>query len=284
MLFAIFVLGGLAYQSFLGTGSAERLVTVMLINAIIVVGIQTYIGNTGVLSFGHIGFGAIAGYTFAVFAISSEQKARQIAEAPLGLADVDMNPWLAVLVAVVVTVAFAVFIGVGLARSGAQSGAVAATVITLALLFVTHEVARNWPKLTGGDRAGLSFPIGGALDGRVAIYVALLLAIIIARLFAQSRAGRLAVAAREDDLAARAMGVNPIVQQMIALLMSVAIVAVGASLSVYETGSILPNDFFFDFTLLTLVMLIVGGRNSVTGALLGVAVMTVGREARPPHG
>ena len=102
--------------------------------------------------------------------------------------------------------------------------------------------------------------------------------IVIARLFAQSRSGRLAVAAREDDLAARAMGVNPLVQQMVALLISVAVVAVGASLSVYENGSILPNDFFFDYTLLTLVMLIVGGRNSVTGALLGVAVMTIGRE------
>lgn len=278
VLFAIVVLGGLAYQGILGTGSAERLVTVMLINAIIVVGIQVYIGNTGVLSFGHIGFGAIAGYTFAIFAISPEKKADQIADAPLGLADVGVSPLVAVVIAVLVTVAAAVFIGIGLARSGAQSGAVAATVITLALLFVTHEVARNWPKLTGGDRAGLSFPIGGALDGRIAIYAALFGAILIARLFAQSRSGRLAVAAREDDLAARAMGVNPIVQQMIALLISVAIVAVGASLSVYENGSILPNDFFFDYTLLTLVMLIVGGRNSVTGALLGVAVMTIGRE------
>ena len=34
-LFAVFVLGGLAYQGLLGTGSAERLVTVMLIDAII---------------------------------------------------------------------------------------------------------------------------------------------------------------------------------------------------------------------------------------------------------
>ena len=46
----------------------------MLIDAIVVVGIQIYIGNTGVLSFGHIGFGAIAAYVFAVFAISPESK------------------------------------------------------------------------------------------------------------------------------------------------------------------------------------------------------------------
>jgi hypothetical protein len=55
-------------------------------------------------------------------------------------------------------------------------------------------------------------------------------------------------------------------------------VSIGASLRVWQNGSILPDNFFFDYTLLTLVMLIVGGRNSVTGAVLGVAVMTTGRE------
>lgn len=277
LLFSVFVGAALIYQNWLG-GAAERLMTVMLIDAVIVLGIQIYVGNTGVLSFGHIGFGAIAGYTFAVFAISPTEKAKRIPDAPFGLAEVDVSSATAVLVAVLLTVGVAFIIGVGLARSGAQSGAVSATVITLALLFVTHEVARNWPELTGGERAGLFFPIGGKLDTRIPIYAALFGALVVARLYAQSRSGRLAVAAREDNLAARAMGVNPLVQQMVALLISVAVVSVGASLRVYEDGSLLPGNFFFNYTLLTLVMLIVGGRNSVTGALLGVAVMTAGRE------
>ncbi|MFW2383505.1 MAG: ATP-binding cassette domain-containing protein [Acidimicrobiales bacterium] len=277
-LFGLLVAAGLTYQTLLGSGSAERLVTIMLIDAIIVVGIQIYVGNTGVLSFGHIGFGAIAGYTFAVLAISPAEKAKRIPDAPFGLADVDMNIGLAMLCAVIVTLVAAFIIGIGLARSGAESGAVAATVITLALLFVSHEVARSWPDVTGGDRAGLSFKIGQSLDSRIPVLVALFGAILAGRLFARSRTGRLAVAAREDNLAARAMGVNPLTQQMAALLLSVVVVSVGASLRVWENGSILPDNFFFDYTLLTLVMLIVGGRNSVTGALLGVAIMTAGRE------
>jgi branched-chain amino acid transport system permease protein len=277
-LFALFVGSGLLYELISGGGAAERLVTIALIDAIVVIGIQVYVGNTGVLSFGHIGFGAIAGYAFAVFAISETEKLKRIPDAPFGLTGIQLNPWLAILIAIAVTVFVAVIVGIGLARSGAESGAVAATVITLALLFVTHEVARNWPELTGGDRAGLSFRIGGSLDSRIPIYLSLLAALIVARLFAQSRSGRLAVAAREDNLAARAMGVNPLVQQMIALVISVAIVSIGASLRVWQNGSILPDNFFFDYTLLTLVMLIVGGRNSVTGAVLGVAVMTTGRE------
>ena len=277
ILFTLVVASGLVYQSQFG-GVGERLITIALIDAIIVLGMQVFIGNTGILSFGHIGFGAIAGYAFAVSAISPVEKMKRIPDAPFGLTDVNVDPLLAVLIALAATLVVALVVGLGLARSGAESGAVSATVITLALLFVTHEVARNWPAVTGGERAGLSFRIGGTLNGRVAIYVALFLAILVARLYAQSRGGRLAVAAREDDLAARAMGVNPLVQQMVALLISVAIVSVGASLRVYEKGSILPGDFFFNLTLVTLVMLIVGGRRSVSGALLGVAVITAGRE------
>ena len=277
VLFATLVAASLLYAAVFG-GSAERLITAMFIDAIMVIGLQIYIGNTGVLSFGHIGFGAVAGYTFAIFAIDPERKSRWIADAPLGLADVQINPWLAVVLAVVVTLAVAVIVGIGLARSGAKSGAVAATVITLALLFVTHEVAINWTQLTGGNRAPLSFGIGDTLDSLVPILVVLFGALVVARLFAQSRMGRLAKAAREDNLASRAMGVDPQVQQMVALLLSVVIVALAASLRVFEIGNITPRFFFFEYALLTLVMLIVGGRNSVTGALVGVVIITIGRE------
>ncbi len=278
VLFAVLFGGGLIYQTILGNGSAERLVTTMLIDAIIVIGIQIYIGNTGILSFGHIGFGAVAGYAFAVFAIAPEEKLKRIPMAPFGLTDVQVSPVVAIIIAVLITLVFAFIVGIGLARSGAQSGSVAATVITLALLFVTHEVAKSWPELTGGNRGGISFGIGDSLQSRWPVLLALFGAMLVARLFGQSRSGRLAIAAREDNLAARAMGVNPLVQQMAALLLSVAIVSIGSALRVFEIGSILPDRFFFDYAMLTLVMLIVGGRNSVTGAVLGVAVMTAARE------
>ena len=278
VLFGVLVGGGLIYQTILGSGAAERLITTMLIDAIIVVGIQIYIGNTGILSFGHIGFGAVSGYVFAVYAIAPEEKLKRIPDAPFGLTDAQVSPTVAILIALGITLVFAFVVGLGLARSGAESGAVAASVITLALLFGSHEVARSWPELTGGDRGGISFGIGDSLSSRWPVVIVLFIALVAARLYGQSRSGRLAIAAREDNLAARAMGVNPLVQQMVALLVSVAVVSVGSSLRVWEIGSILPDRFFFDYTLLTLVMLIVGGRNSVTGAVLGVAVMTTARE------
>lgn len=277
ILAGLLVGGGLLYAAIVG-GSSDRLIAALLIDAIMVVGIQVYIGNTGVLSFGHVGFGAVAGYAFALFAISPERKNRWIEDAPLGLNEIQVHPAVATLIAVIATVIVALFVGIGLARSGAKSGAVAATVITLALLFVTHEIAANWVNLTGGNRAPLSFGVGETLGAKWPIYLALLASILAGRLFAQSRMGRLAKAAREDNLAARAMGVNPATQQLMALVISVVIVAVAASIRVFEIGNIAPRFFFFDYALLTLVMLIVGGRNSLTGGLVGVVVISFARE------
>jgi branched-chain amino acid transport system permease protein len=276
-LFAVLVAGTSLYAAS-GGSSRDNLVTQMLINAIVVVGIQVYMGNTGVLSFGHVGFGGIAAYVFALFAISPERKATIIPDAPFGLTDLGTSPALALLIAVGICIVVAVIVGLGLVRSGAQSGAVAATVITLALLFVVHEVAVNWTELTGGDRSGLSFSVGDTLDSLWPVYVVLFAAIMAARVFSESRVGRFARASRDDDLAARAMGINPALPQMAALVLSVVVVAAGSSLRVYELGTVTPKFFFLDYTLLTLTMLIVGGRKGVTGALLGVVVITAGNE------
>jgi branched-chain amino acid transport system permease protein len=276
VLFGLLVGGGLLYAAG-GGATRDVLVTQMLVNAILVVGLQIFIGNTGVLSFGHMGFAAFGAYVFALLAIEPKYKERLIPDAPLGIPDVQLGPIAATFVAVAVTLVLAFVIGLGLIKSGAKSGAVAATMITLALLFVAHEVARNLSDLTAG-KAGLTFGPGNALDDRTAIFIVLLGAILVARLFRESSTGRLAQAAREDDLAARSVGINPGYPQMAALLLSVAVVTVGASLRTQVLGSISPEFFFFSFTLLTLTMLIVGGRNGVTGAVLGVAVITVGNE------
>jgi branched-chain amino acid transport system permease protein len=275
-LFLILVLGGLLYAS-VGSLTRDILVTQMLINAMMVVGIQLFIGNTGILSFGHIGFAVIAGYTFVLLAMSTDWKERVLPNAPLGLVDLSLPPLGATLVAVVVTLAVAVMLGFGLVRSRARSGAVAATVITLALLFVVHEVGTVYADLTGG-RNGISLSVGVLLEGRTWVYVALFVSILGSRLFKSSRVGRLAQAARDDDLAARAVGIDPAPGQMIALLLSVVIVSVAACLRVFELGTVAPSTFFFDYALLTLVMIIVGGRKSITGSLVGVVLFTAVNE------
>ncbi|HEX2153832.1 MAG TPA: ATP-binding cassette domain-containing protein [Acidimicrobiia bacterium] len=259
----------------LGTSSTETLVTQMLINAIVVIGLQVFIGNTGILSFGHPAFGAYAGYVVALLTMPMSRKLLQIPDAPLGLAEVETSTVAATVLAVGLTLIVGVIVGLALVRSGATSGAVAATMITLAFLFVTHEIALNWTDLTDGG-GGLGFI--PRLEGRLPIIVTLLASILAARWFAESKTGRLAHATREDDVAAASVGINRIRPQMVALLLSVGIIAIGAVLRVRALGSMTPSFFYFDYTLVTLAMLIVGGRLSVTGSMLGVVAITAGTE------
>ena len=279
LVFAAVVGVGLLYVGGAGDAAGERLFTALLINATVVVGMQIFIGNTGILSFGHVGFGAVAGYAFVLFAIDGERKAHLVPDAPFGLVEVTVHPVAAIGVAVAVSTVVAAVVGLGLVRSGAASGAIAPTVITLSLLFATFELAVNWTDLTGGNRAGLSFRPGTAMTGRAYAYGAFALALGVAGLYRRSRTARLARAAREDDVAARSLGIHPAPHQMVALLLSVAVVAVGSSLRVWLTGTISPERFFIDYTLLTITMLVVGGRNSITGATLGTVVITVLTEA-----
>ena len=274
LLFAAVTGLGLAYVSG-GDAAGERLFTALLINATVVVGMQIFIGNTGILSFGHVGFGAVAGYAFVLFAIDGGRKSLLVPDAPFGLVDVTVHPAVAIGVAVAVSGVVATVVGLGLVRAGAASGAIAPTVITLSLLFATFEIAINWTDLTGGNRAGLSFQPGTAMTGRGYAYGAFALALAVAGLYRRSRTARLARAAREDDVAARSLGIHPAPHQMVALLLSVAVVAVGSSLRVWLTGTISPERFFIDYTLLTITMLVVGGRGSITGAILGTVLITV---------
>ena len=269
-LLALVVLGGLGWAA-LGGGSRDLLVTQMLINLILVMGLQLFIGNSGILSFGHLSFAAVTGYTVAVLSIPVGRKVAQIPDAPFGIADVELSVGVATLVGVALAAVLGLVVGLAVARVGG----IAATMITLALLFGSHAVALNWIELTDGG-GGLSFV--PRLDGRTWIYAAAAAAVVGARWFRLSRIGRFAQAGREDQLAAAAIGIDARVAWLVAFVLSVIVVAVAAALRVQSLGAISPAFFYFDLTLLTLTMLIVGGRRSVTGALLGTVLITIGNE------
>jgi branched-chain amino acid transport system permease protein len=270
MLVGIVVAGGLLYTSG-GAGARDLLVTEMLINAIIVVGLQVFMGNTGILSLGHLGLAGVAGYTAAILSIPVANKAAFIPNAPFGLADVHVSALVASLIGIALALAVAAFLSLAIARVPD----LAATMITLAVLFVFHAVALNWQELTNGAGGMFGIP---RLRTRTWIYVGLLISVVGARIFRETRIGRWAQAGREDRIAAESMGINRAWPKAVALLFSVGLVAFGVVLRTQVFGSITPSQFFFDFTLLTVAMLIVGGMSSVTGAIVGVVVITVGSE------
>jgi branched-chain amino acid transport system permease protein len=255
-----------------GGGARQILLAQMLVNIVLVMGLQVFIGNTGILSFGHLAFGSISGYVVALLTVPSARKEILLPDAPFGIPGIELSPLMGLVIALGITLVVGLFVGLAIV----QVGGLAATIITLALLFGVHEVALNVRTLTGG---GAGLPFVPRVDSLWVIVAAAVVATVLARWFRLTRAGRWSQAGQEDGLAAASSGIDVRVPWMWGFLLSVALVAVGSGLRVQSLGSISPNFFYFQLTLVTLAMLIVGGRRSVTGALVGVLVITIGNEA-----
>ena len=269
VLLGIVSLLGLAYTSTGGT-SRVSLVDEMLVNLVLVLGMQVFIGNTGVLSFGHLAFAQIGAYATAIVALPIATKAKALPDIPFGLADVHFAGVGAVIVALVVTTAVGALVGVVVARARG----LAPTMITLAVLVMVEQVVKNWSELTRGA-GGLS---GVPTIGSAWLYVAALVALVVTCAFQQSRAGRFAVATREDELAAPALGIRLFTARYGAWVMSMALMGLGGALLTLSLGSVNPKQFTLDRSILILAMLVLGGMRTVTGAVVGTVLVTAGNE------
>jgi branched-chain amino acid transport system permease protein len=275
-LFAVLVVGANVYTA---TGGSSRtlLVQELLVNLVLVLGLQAFTGLTGVLSFGHLAFAQIAAYATALVAIPVATKATSLPDLPFGLADVHTGSLAATVVGVAVATVIGAVVGVAVARAGG----LAATMITLAVLFVVDSVVKNWQELTRG---------AGGLSGvprhttNTWLWLAAAGALVVVALFRETRVGRFAIATREDEIAAPAIGIDLFWPRLVAWTVSVAIVALAGALRVQAVGSTNPKQYTLDVGVLLLAMLVVGGMRTVTGAFVGTALVTAGNEVARQFG
>jgi branched-chain amino acid transport system permease protein len=270
VLIGLILGAGVLYASG-GSSARDLLISDLFINMILVLGFQVFIGNTGVLSFGHLGIASVSAYTMALLAVPSDRKTVLLPNAPWGIPEIELSP----LVATVIGVGAGLVVATLLGLVAARTSGLAATMITLAFLSIVRQVAENRKDLTGGAQNLSSIP---RLDGWTWAVVGALVAVTIAVFFRSSKIGRLAVATREDELAAGAMGIEVFTPRLLAFIVSGGVVAFGGILRVQSLGSIGPSQFSFEFTILVLAMLVVGGMRTVTGAIAGTVFITVGKE------
>ncbi|MBI4883032.1 MAG: branched-chain amino acid ABC transporter ATP-binding protein/permease [Actinobacteria bacterium] len=270
MLIAVVAALAMAYTSG-GGASRDSLIAEMLSNFILVLGMQVFIGNTGVLSFGHMAFAHIAAYATAVVGIPLAAKTKSLPDIPFGLADVEYGPLGMTIFAVAVTLVVGAIFGIAVCRA---SG-LAPTMITLAALFVVEQLVKNWKELTrgAGGLSGIS-----RLEGNGWLWVGAFIALVVAHLFQETRIGRFAIATREDELAAPALGIRLFTARYAAWVVSIGLIALGGSLRAQSLGSVNPKQFTLDSGILILVMLVVGGMRTVSGAVLGTVLITAGNE------
>ncbi len=270
-LLLIALAAGVNLLALLGGDALRQVATQGTVYAVLAVGLYVFVGNSGVLSFGHMGFAMIGGYVAALLTIPPLIKEANITGAPEFVLGAVAAPVPAVLAAGAIAAIVAVVVGLPLMRvSGLTAG-----LASFALLMVAFSVAQNLDAVTNGSEGLFSIPISTTQATAVAW---LAVAIVIAYAYQRSRFGLLLRTSREDEPAARALGVTPSVQRGIAFALSAFLVGVGGALFAMALGTMSPELAYLDLTLVVLTMLVVGGMRSLSGAVIGAIAVSVVRE------
>lgn len=268
LILLAFVLAAMA----LGDRAIARMAAETLIRVTMVVGFWVFVGNSGVVSFGHAAFGCIGAYVSAWLTLRPEMKATLLPGLPEMIAAADWPVLPAALAGGGVAALVALVTGAAILR---LSG-IAASIATFAFLAMVNTIWANWTPVTGGT----SSVVG--LDRYVTPWVALgwaVLAITVAAIHAASASGLALRATREDEVAAAASGIDRYRHRVLAFTLSAFFCGAGGALMGHFIGVINPDGFYLSLTFLMLAMLVIGGVGSLSGAVMGVLALSIAVEA-----
>lgn len=253
--------------SSIGGADFDRALSTLLVYLVAVVGLYTFIGNSGVFSFGHVGFVAVGAYTTAAFVIPAGTKEAVFP----GMPTMTLNPDLATLAG-----------GLGAGVAGAvvamvvsRLSGLAAALATFAFLSIVYAVASNLKSVTGGETGVFGVPLTTTPTSALPWA---LVAIAVAWAFGESRACLRLRATREDEVAARSLGIGVWRQRVLAFTVSAFLCGLAGGLLAQYLGTFNPQGFYLDMTLLTIAMLVVGGARSLSGAVVGSIFLALVRE------
>lgn len=233
-----------------------------------VVSVYVFTGNSGVISFGHTSFIAIGAFAAGIFSVETLQKQAVFKELFPFIRGHHLGNLSTLLLATALGAVFAFLAGIPLVRLNG----LAAGIATFAVLGITRNVLRNWTKIGPGAKA---IPSVEETTGLAQSVVALLVCIVVAWGYQRSPWGRRLRATREDQAAAQGIGVRIYRERLVAFTLSGALAGFSGAVYVHMLGSISTEQVYLDLTFLILAMLVVGGVNSLWGAVVGGLVISL---------
>jgi len=258
--------------TFLGDNSLARMAAQTLIRVTFVVGLWIFVGNSGVVSFGHAGYMAIGAYCSAWLTLRPQMK---------GLFLPDLWPFLAnaewhVLPAAVVSGLLASLVALLSGAAILRLSGIAASIATFAFLAIVYTIYSSWEGVTGATSSVVGLTRYADQWATLGWACA---AVLAAAWYSNSASGLALRASREDEVAADSCGINIYRHRLIALVASAFFTGVAGALFGHSLGVLNPNSFYLGVTFITLAMLVVGGIGSLTGAVTGVLFLSIIIEA-----
>lgn len=238
----------------------------ILILSVLGLGLNIVVGFTGLLNLGVAAFMAIGAFTYSILTC-------------------DIYPFqfpflLAVLITMLISTISGIILGLPTIRLKGDYLAI----VTLGFGEIIQDSLRNLEVITKGTQGINPIPspsfLGLALTPEsntgwyYFFFVILILAVVFTRSLERSRIGRSFIAIREDELAARCMGVKATNLKLISFACGACLAGLAGALWALQLGSSgEPGNYDFQVSILALCIVIVGGLGSIRGVLLGALVM-----------
>ena len=235
---------------------------------VLVSGLNLVVGFAGQIAIGWVALLTLGAYTTSVLAAGNVLPA--------------LSPYLALAIAAVVGAVLGLIIGLPALRLRTFYFAMT----TLGFATIITQIALAWQSVTGGG-VGIAGPtLTGIFAAHWGLFYFCLGAAVLCTWMsaniAYSRFGRGLVAIRDAEVAAEATGISKSALLVAIFLYAGATAAVGGGLFAALQSYITPDAFTFDLSVLFFIAILIGGRGSILGPLLGTILLTVLPEFAAP--
>ena len=250
-----------------------RIINLIGINITLAVSLNLINGLAGQFSIGHAGFMAVGGYTATYLTV---YHGGQMA-ALLGMSPRDpMATWVLMVPSLLAGACAAAMAGLLVGVPSLRLKGDYLAIVTLGFSEIIRVIILNIPAVGGATGFTDAIPITNFFW----IFTMALMTIVVTRNIATSTFGRALFAIRSDEIAAEAMGINTTRYKVLAFVISAALAGVAGGLSGQLFANPLsPQNLNFVKSIEVVVMIVLGGIGSITGAVLGATTLTILPEA-----
>lgn len=264
-----------------------RIINLCGIYAVLALSMNLVNGFTGLFSLGHAGFMAVGAYTVAILTMPSVMKEMNFYMKPMlpSLLNLEMPFLFALLMGGVMAAIFGFLIGAPVLKLTDDYLAIA----TLGFSEIIRIVIINLQTVTNGSLGLKGIPqinndfIAGIFNvtPRINLFWSwgtAIITVLFLRSLMKGSYGKALKAIREDEIAARAMGINLFKHKVLSFTIGSFFAGIGGGLLAASLGTIDPTLFKFVLTFNILLMVVLGGMGNISGTVVAAVVVTVAME------